>query len=74
MIRSKVTRVSEYDHAVNVRIDVEIQSTKEMFLPEIASILKTCYERQPAETVGAIEYFMKEVLDNDLDNIRGQHG
>ena len=70
MIKSIVNRLSEYDHAVQVRIDVHIESDPSTFMPEIASILKTCYERRPEETLAGIEYFMKEVLENDTDDIR----
>ena len=64
MIKTKVTRLTEYEHSVNLRVDTEINTTPELFVPEIASILKTAFERCPDMTLKAIELFMKEHLDD----------
>lgn len=63
MLRTKVTRISSYDHSTQVRVDTQIDTTPELFIPEVVSLLKTCFERQPNETLKAIEMFMEDIYD-----------
>lgn len=60
MIKTKVTRLTEYEHSVSLGVDTEIDTTPELFVPELASILKTAYERCPEMTCIAIEIFLEE--------------
>ena len=63
MFNTKVVSLHEYEHATDVRIEIDIASTEELFSAELYSLLKAAYEIKPEKTVNAIELFMKEVLE-----------
>lgn len=65
MIASRVNEEYRYEHMVDCRIEVEIETTESLFTPELSTILLHCYKADREKTLAAVEFFLKEAYEDE---------
>ena len=61
MIKSEAIIRAEYEHCVDVRIDVSVETTKGLMYPELVTLLQECYKADPEITMNAIEEALNRI-------------
>ena len=68
MIKSYVVTKVLHEHSTYCQIQTEIEVTKALFVPELVSLLKACFERMPDETLTSLELVMHELKEEAEKN------
>lgn len=65
MIRSEVVRQVEHEHCMDVKIDVEIYTDSQLFVPELITIIKECYKTRPDMTIAALDNVLPQIIKEE---------
>mgnify|MGYP003296588253 CR=1 FL=1 len=67
MIKSYVKTKVSHEHSTYCQIQTEIDVNKALFVPELVSLLKACFDRMPDETLKSLELFVHELKEVEED-------
>ena len=61
MIKAEAIVRAEYEHSMDVKIDVSVDTTESLLFPEIVTLLMECYKGEPEITMNAIESALNRI-------------
>lgn len=67
MIKSEAIIRAKYEHSMDVKIDVSVNTTESLLFPEIFTLLMECYKGEPEITMNAIEEVLNKIGEEFIE-------